>query len=1636
MTRILSSLISLLIIFLACALPASAQYPATGTPASGSFGGGPDVINLGNLNAHLDIPIIRKPGRGGDNFSYDLTYDSSVWVPTTFNGTTSWQLFLNNSTVLGWQGFNGAEPGGIVYTVTITYSSPHSPCSVTEYFYSNFSYWDNTGTQHPFPYSLQGTWIIGSGQGGCPPTGPMPAAPWSGTTTDGSGYTMSVTPSAGTPPVLSATLLDKNGKKIGAPVTQQPPPPFIGGQDRNGNLVTTNSGTVTDTLGTTALTLFGVAPSNTTLSYTAPSGATASYTVKYTSYTVQTNFGCSGISEYGPTSNNLVSEIDLPDGSKYSFAYEATPGHTSNVTGRVKQITLPTGGTISYTYTSGNLTGSVVGSNDPIVCADGTTAGLQRSTPDTGSNYWNYARTQVSGKHWQTTITDPTSNQTVIDFQQDSGTYTAYNFFETQRKTYQGSTSGTLLQTLTTCYNGTTSNCPTTAVSSPFTQKTVYTQWPSGLESENNFLFNSYGLTTEEDDYDYGSGSPGGLLRKALTTYASLGNGIVSMPASIVVENASGATVAKQTFTYDQGTPTATSGTPQHNSISGSRGNVTTANYYTNTSAYLTKTFTYFDTGNVQTATDVNLGVTTYTYSSASCGNSFPTGVTEAITTLTQSMTWNCTGGVQLTATDENNQTTTTTYIDADFWRPAYVTDPLGNSNTYYYQPNASYSSYAVVSSMTFNGGNSIASDYKYLDGLGRTYVDQRIQSPTASLLDSVSYTFDANGRPYSSSVPCVIAWAGTCSTPKTTQTYDALNRPLVTADGGTGTTTYTYTQNDVLVAVGPAPSGEHTKSRQLEYDALGRLTSVCELTALPGSGTCGQTTTQTGYWTKYTYDALGDLLTVTQNAQAASGSQQTRTYAYDAMSRLTSETNPESGTTSYGYDSVSGTVCASSSPGNLIKRTDANGNYTCFNYDALHRLTDVGNNNPSASNPGKRFRYDNTSGYPGSTKPTGISNTLGRLAEAATDAGGTGDPILTDEWFSYTVRGEVSDVYELTPHSSPTYYHVSQTYWANGGPNVLAATNNISLPTITYGAEGEGRPSTVSAFGQNPVSAINYDNLYQSPYQLSVTFGSGDSDVFTYDPNTFRLNKYQFRIGTQTVTGTLGWNANWSLGSLGISDPFSTANTQSCSFAADDLSRISQVNCGTIWGQNFTYDPFGNIQKNAIAGTGGSTFTPTYQSSPTTNRVSSVGGVSATYDANGNSLNDTFRTSTWNVFSNPITIGSVSLTYDAFDRMVEQSVSGTNSEIVYSPAGVKLALMSGTSLTKAFVPLPGGDTAVYTSSGLAYYRHTDHLGSSRFASTPTQTLYADLAYSPFGEPYASSGAIDPSFTGQNQDTTAGLYDFLYREHDPNQSRWTSPDPGGLASVNPAYPQSWNRYAYVQNSPLALTDPQGLDCIYGGSYVNGAVGEYQADSGVYIVPGDNCVSDDDNGLYVDGTVTSTQLDSSGNLTYAWIGSDADGNPAIFQDSAGDFANWDWSQADPSVQANILAISQVLAPLNKLSDCTGQAIANEVPLVGKKLFGAPNPDPIGNKARSLSKALSPNPSAKLLGVVPFNYATNTQRLITGLDKLDLPVLSEGAANIAAKFSPYASALSKFLGVAGPAFMAGNAAHNTYACYNKP
>ena len=981
-------------------------------------------------------------------------------------------------------------------------------------------------------------------------------------------------------------------------------------------------------------------------------------------------------------------------------------------------MNFPTGGTINYWYTAGNNG----------VLPDGSTATLNRQV--VGDGTWIYAQAKNAGAATITTITDPSSagNQTLIQFQR---------MYETERQVYQGpEASLILLHTWITCYNGNTANCPTTAIGLPITQRTVSDFYgTTGPFAEHNYIYNSAGGMSEQDDYDYGPSGPGALLRKVVVQFYSTAplQNITAFRQAVTICNGTGTNtncngtgtpVSVTNYTYDQGTPITSTGVAQHVAVTTLRGNLTNIAF---PAGGLTASFTYWDTGSPNTSQDVNGGTTIYSYSSnaASCQMAFPTKITEAISTLTQSYAWNCPGGVQLSTTDENGQVTSTTYSDPYFWRPASTKDQESNVTQFAYGTNPM----SFQQQLLFNSNNSVAHTGLGFDGLGRPIFADHARSPSQTAWDAVQQSYDSNGRSWKTSAPCVSTGAWTCPTTSQTATYDALNRiSQVTQVTNTGnrTTTYTYPQNDVLVTVSPAPGSENTKRRQLEYNSIGQLTSVCELTTMAGSGTCGQNSAQMGYWTTYTYDALGDLIKVTQNAQAAAINQQPRTYGYDAMGRLTSETNPESGTTTYGYDSVSGTNCTATSHGDLIKRSDANGNYICFNYDALHRVTDVGNNILGVANPCKRFRYDNTTGILGSI-PSGVSSSynFGRVAEAETDTCAwpvTPSSMITDEWFSYTPRGEISDTYESTPHSG-AYYHSASTYWANGAMNQLTGYVGSTLNySFGWNLDGEGRP-----LSDGLVSGATY-NVVSQPTQVNFTWG--DSDLYAYDPYTGSMTQYQFEVNSQTNTGALTWNPNGTLGSLNITDPFNPADTQTCNYAHDDLVRIASANCGSAASQTFSYDPFGNLNKVGSP----FSFQPGYSTS--TNRMTSLGSYTPTYDNDGNLLSDNLHSYTWDVYGNLASMpldAVTTLTFDALDRMVEQNRSGAYTQFLYSPTGFKMEILNGSTVSRLFVPLAGGGTAVYNAGGLLAVRHPDWLGSSRFASTPSRTMYYDEPCAPFG---------------------------------------------------------------------------------------------------------------------------------------------------------------------------------------------------------------------------------------------------------------------------------------------------------------
>jgi RHS repeat-associated protein len=522
------------------------------------------------------------------------------------------------------------------------------------------------------------------------------------------------------------------------------------------------------------------------------------------------------------------------------------------------------------------------------------------------------------------------------------------------------------------------------------------------------------------------------------------------------------------------------------------------------------------------------------------------------------------------------------------------------------------------------------------------------------------------------------------------------------------------------------------------------------------------------------------------------------------------SSTTPEGGTVTYAYDSLP-SACnghAFALPGKLIETAFANGNYSCYQYDALGRTTAI--TGISGSNLlCKRFFYDGSSGATG-TIPTGVTAPLnpdGRMVEAETDNCTTPITPITDEWFSYDKDGHMADMWELTPHSG-LYYHSHVAAFAGNGVPLSVQLANPSLYTETYGLDGEGRLNSLISGSETIVSGTTY-NAASQPTYIDIGTGTDQSD-YLYD-STGRMTNWTFQVGsTGSETGALTWNPNGTLRQLLIDDGYNSGGSQTCTFGTsavmgyDDLGRLLSDNCGSVWEQTFSYDQYDNLTKS-----GSSSWNPGYNSS---NNQYSTG---ATYDSSGNLTNDSIHTYVWNPFNKVSSIDSSAcssngecITYDALGRIVETSYDGVYTEIWYTQLG-KGVYMQGSSPYYAYWPTPGGGTVEVNGNAVtSYYMHKDWLGNARLSQTIiSHDVISDQAYAPYGEVYnkLATGAGVPAqmFTGDTQDIVSGIFDTPNRELNASQGRWLSPDPAGA---------HWNQYAYVTN-PNSRIDPSGLeDC--------------------------------------------------------------------------------------------------------------------------------------------------------------------------------------------------------------------------------
>ena len=1376
-------------------LDTSAQV-ATGTPTYGTFSNGPDVINIGNLNVHWSIPVLNKAGRGS-NFVYNLPYDSSIWYPSGSTGSQYWTPV----NAWGWQGISQGAYISYAMTTSQGKCGMYNQNSWQSWNFSSVVYMDQYGVSHPFA-NVSGVYIESPGTSNqCPPAGATPANGYQATATDGSGITIYCNFDQG---YMYAYIVTPSGATVFPSLYANYTPPSswqYSSEDSNGNEVAGNGSVFTDTTGKTALTVSGNSQNHTTtFSFSNTSGSSSQYLVTFASVNIKTHFQCTSplINEYAASNVYLVSTIELPDTSKYTFNYEQTPGsgNSAYTTGRIASVQLPTGDTISYQYPI---------TNDGINCADGSTSGLTRTlNSDSGSpaQTWTYARTQPGGVGTShTEVVDGLGNHLNYDFveasNQPASTTAAY--YETHRNVYQGAESGTAVLSRYTCYNGTASPCTTSIPTLPFGQIDTY-ETLNGLSTHGSTTFISgYGMPTESKVYDFASGaSRGPVLRDEKWTY---GYSIPNLPTQDEVFDGSGNEAGNTTYGYDQTTPTASSGVLQHLAVGSIRGNLTTMTSYANATTSYSSTATYEDTGSVLTSTTPN-GTTTLSYDAEFVYNTGATLPTPSSGfAIKGSETFDTTyTGLPLTATDPNSQITQMASYDA-WLRPTEIKFPDGGQTTWSYTPTS------VTTSTLQTTSVSSASEAQY-DGYGRPSRTEVANGQGTNPYYQQDTCYDANGNAAFSSYPYQSTGFGAskvCSGSGDTYSYDVMGRVLSITRANGETRSYTYT--------GRATESvdENGVTRVSQVDGLGRPTIVCEVSSASLQGvspvSCGTDiipSPSTGFVTTYAYTLATPTTTITQGAQ-------TRTFQSDWLGRPTSVTEPERGTTTYGY--------AYNSTGLQVTRTRPRANQTgslttatTTQSDALGRTLTISYND--GVTPSKVFAYDGSAGW-GYTQ----NYLIGRLSSAAIPNGSAATI------YGYDAVGRTALMEECTPSNcGSTPYPLNYTYDLAG--DLLTSTDGAGVTStyaVSQASELQSLTSSLNNSNNPPSIVSSVQNGANGPIHYGL--GNGLSSVYGYD-SLGRLNGGWVCTGSTSPTCSggsqvYGFTNGWKGTQLQSSGD--SVNSQNVTYGYDGFNRLASLTTGSS-GPNYAwvYDRYGNRwQQNVTKGTG---WPSSLTFSASTNQVSGL-----TYDAAGNVTYDGSHYYTYDAEGNITAVDPTSnpptatYVYDALNHRVRTTIgSGAPTEFVFNAAGQRVSEWNASTHAQLKGHYYwGGKPVAFYASGAAHFQHQDWLGTERMRTTYSGGVEGSFTSLPFGDGLATVSGSDTDanhYATLDHDYESDTEHAQFRQYSSAQGRWLSPDPYS-GSYDFSNPQSFDRYVYVMNNPLGLSDPSGKECVWDdGSY--------------------------------------------------------------------------------------------------------------------------------------------------------------------------------------------------------------------------
>jgi RHS repeat-associated protein len=766
-----------------------------------------------------------------------------------------------------------------------------------------------------------------------------------------------------------------------------------------------------------------------------------------------------------------------------------------------------------------------------------------------------------------------------------------------------------------------------------------------------------------------------------------------------------------------------------------------------------------------------------------------------------------------------------TTYAYDGYDRQTISTDAMGNVTTLNYDPNGNAISNRVNGELMDVPGSAgnvrlSATAYAYDN-------EDRPTTTDASFFDTATQAAIGTGHAITTigySANSQVLTNIDANTNVTVTLYDTADRVSVVTDPKSNTVTYSYDANHNVIKtaeVDLSDLGSPAQTIQTTniYDSLNRLVQTVDQLgitnryAYDSRNNRVQTIDGRGSVIRYTYDGLSRTTATTRFL--STGGQAITSQSLDDNSRLTSQTDDNTNTTTYVYDALNRqvrTVFADGTTngvsydvhGNALVASDANLNVVNTTYDLGNR--------PIAK------AITRGSGISGTTSETNQFDGLSRIVLA-----GNNDSLVVR---SYSSLSRILRETQQVVSSGAPAQTLAFTYDSAG--NCLASTYPGGR-TVNYTYDRLNRRQMVTN-AAGLIAAYSYIG----PGRVERRdYGNGTRMLIDYDAIRRLTNHSHLVISSGTNFESRGYAWDAAHNQTAMTDRLAPA-LDARTFSYNSLNQLTQSVTAVV-GPTIIYnlDHVGN-RLSVASGTNVGTYFMNSAAPPADfqmNQYSTTPFDGRTNDANGNLIVTDGPATGLHRFSYDYRDRLVTFTnsvpgpinkYDCFNRRIEKAVNGTTTRYYYD-GWQEIEEQNGTNATVATYVYGNGIDELLTMDrgGQRRFFHEDSLGSIRKVTDNTGGIVEQYRYDDYGQPTFLNGAgtVIPAtqitnatlFTGRRYDAETGNYYYRTRYLDPRAGRFTTRDTIGI----------WgdagnlgNGYSYNGNEPISRTDPFGLvqDC--------------------------------------------------------------------------------------------------------------------------------------------------------------------------------------------------------------------------------